>query len=245
MEYKCVAKSVTGFIQQLGVAYIANGYYFYVAGFIPPKKYPERTDRKILAAYEIQISKWTRSRRKKEGKANVQYLRHRGFFVILATKGAHPFFESEAKRLRDIRRHPISYMGYSIGCRRERGGGAYHASVRIHQERFKELMKRFTQNALIRTVDELYIDFRSLPFEPYAPVRTQLFVLLRAVNHRRAIAGLELVPWQALRLKRSPVRPFQSGEVQKPHLNSAPSQGTDFADDQLNKGVPDENEQQE
>jgi hypothetical protein len=62
MSYRCVATSVAGFIQQLAVGYIANGYYFYVAGVLPSHKSAERVDAKILAAYNIAISKWTRAR---------------------------------------------------------------------------------------------------------------------------------------------------------------------------------------
>src|SRR5580658_9181505 len=121
MSYRCVATSVAGFVQQLAVGYIANGYYFYVAGLIPAHKDPAKTDRKILDTYHIDVSKWTRSRRKAQGWANVQYLRHRQFFVIIATHGLHPLFALEAERLVDIRRCPLQFMGYSIGCRRARG----------------------------------------------------------------------------------------------------------------------------
>ena len=34
-------------------------------------------------------------------------------------------------------------MGDSIGCRRERGGGVYHASVRINRDYFRELKEQF------------------------------------------------------------------------------------------------------
>ena len=122
MAYRYVATSVAGFVQQLAVGYIAHGYYFYVRGWIPETKDPANTDQKILAQYGIAISKWTRNRRKKEGQANVQYLRHGHFYVILATHGDHPFFAAERKQIRDFRRSPLHFMGYSIGCRRSRGG---------------------------------------------------------------------------------------------------------------------------
>ncbi len=180
---------------------------------IPPHKDPTKTDRKILDGYHIDMSKWTRSRRKRQGWASVQYLRHRHFFVIIATPGLHPFFAAEAERLTDIRRCPLPFMGYSIGCRRARGGGEYHASVRISEERYAELKSRFQTVAVHRTVEELSSDFRHLPYEPYAPVRVQLLVLLRQVNRRRKLAGLEEVPSLALRLGRSPVQPFKDSET--------------------------------
>jgi len=208
MSYRCVATSVAGFIQQLAVAYVTNGYFFYVAGRIPAHKDPGNTDRKILQQYDIAVSKWTRARRKREGRANLHYLRYQHFYVIIATHGVHPFFAAEAARLHDIRRSPISFMSYSIGCRRARGGGAYHASVRIHRERFEDLKARFQVAATHLGVEELCALLQTLRFEPYAPVRVQFCGLLRAINERRKLAGLELVPLSALRLRRRPVHPF-------------------------------------
>jgi hypothetical protein len=50
---------------------------------------------------------------------------------------------------------------------------------------------------------------KALPFEPYAPVRSQLLCILRAVNRARAAAGLPEVPRTCLRLRRRVVRPFE------------------------------------
>lgn len=209
MEYRCVATSVAGFVQQLAVAYVAHGYYFYVAGVIPEHKDPAKTDEKILRQYGIAVSRWTRSRRKRAGEANVQYLRHGQFYVIIANHGEHPFFEAEGKRVKDIRKAPVLFMGYSIGCRRERGGGKYHASVRISREDFRRLKAHFERLAVKESVEDLAADLHGLPFEPYAPVRDQLRRILRAVNRRRRLAAFELVPREALRLRRAPVRPFK------------------------------------
>lgn len=222
MSYRCVAASQAGFIQQLAVGYISNGYYFYVAGVIPSNKSAARVDAKILATYDIAISKWTRARRKQAGQANVQYLRYGRFYVIIATHGVHTFFAAEAKRVRDIRKTPILFMGYSIGCRRERGGTTYHASVRINRDTMWELKRKFVGNATKADFCNLFRAFHTLPFEPYAPVRNQLRTLLRAVNRSRAVAGLELLPQTALRLLRSPVQPFglEEGEISAVRFSS-------------------------
>src|SRR5690349_9625565 len=76
MAYQCVATSLDGFIQQLAVSYLAHGYWFYVTGRIPESKDPRLVDRKLTERYGINVSKWTRSRRRKIGIASVQYLRH-------------------------------------------------------------------------------------------------------------------------------------------------------------------------
>ena len=141
------------------------------------------------------------------GQANVQYLRYGRFYVIIATHGVHPFFAAEARRLRDIRKTPIEFKGHSLGCRRERGGGAFHASVRVHHQCYCELRERFTSFAVNRTVEELVGEFRALPFEPYAPVRNQLCGLLRAVNRHRAVDGRQdqVVRMTILRSLRRPI----------------------------------------
>ncbi|PWU19893.1 MAG: hypothetical protein C5B50_05535 [Verrucomicrobia bacterium] len=208
MTYRCVAASVAGFVQQVAVGYIAHGYYFYVAGRIPNGKEPSKTDSKIIAQYGIDVAKWTRSRRKRAGQANVQYLRYDQFYVILATHGEHAFFVEEGDRIRDIRQHPLRFFDYSIGCRKSRRGGELHPSVRISRKAFRQLKTRFEKSAVSSTSDELWQALRNMPFEPYAPVRDQFRILLRAVNRMRKTAGLELVPWTACRLRRCPVKPF-------------------------------------
>lgn len=211
MAYRCEALTVSGFVQQLAVSYIANGYYFYVAGEIPPHKDPARTDQKIIAQYGIGISKWARARRKKLGLANLHYLRFGRFYVIVASHGQHAFFEAEAKRLRDVRRCPIRFAGYSIGLRRSRGGRSWHASVRIERERFRELKAHFEEIAIHRSEDAISSELASLPFEPYSPVRNQLWIVLRAVNRRRTAAGFAPVGPDGVRRRRKSVKTF--GEV--------------------------------
>ncbi len=55
MEYRCVATSLEGFIQQLAVAYIAHGYFFYVSAFVPEGKNPEAIDKKLLDKYGSEV----------------------------------------------------------------------------------------------------------------------------------------------------------------------------------------------
>ncbi len=208
MAYRCVAVSVAGFVQQLAVAYVANGYWFYVMGRVPDPKDPVSVDRKMVTQYGIDVSKWTRARCKKTGQARVQYLRYGRFFVILATHGEHPFFAVEGKQVRDFRRHPLHFMGYAISCRQGRDGKTWHPSVRIDRGLCLELKARFAALAVHRPLEELCRELRRIDFEPYAPVRDQLRGILRAVNRRRKAAGLELVPWEALWLRRMPVKPF-------------------------------------
>lgn len=200
--YRCAAKSVEGFIQQLAVSYVGRGYWFYVAGTIPEGKDPAAIDAKLIRCYGIDLSKWARARRKARGLANMQYLRHGPFFVLLATHGRHLFFEREGEQVRDARRTPIRYAGYSVSYR----GG--HPHVRIDQAQYNLIKAFLVEEAVRRSSDSIAAAFRSLPFEPYAPVRRQLLNLLRAVNKARRTVRLDAVPVSALRLHRRIVKPF-------------------------------------
>src|SRR6185437_515968 len=177
--YRSEATSVEGFVQQLAVAYLGNGYWFYGVGEVPEGKDPRRVDEKLIARYEIDVSKWARARRKRAGQSNLQYLRYGRLFVLLATHGDHPFFEQEASYIRDARRTPIRFRGYSISYR----GG--HPHVRIDQEEYKRLKAYFLELALHRSAERLGGELARLPFEPYAPIRRQLLTALRAVNRER------------------------------------------------------------
>ena len=128
--------------------------------------------------------------------------------MIVATHGQHPFFAAEGKRIRDIRRKPVHFMGYAVGCRKGRDGRRWHPSVRLERGVFRALKARFTQIAVHRSVEELCRELRALDFQPYAPVRDQLFGILRAVNRPRHTAALESVPVTTLPRRRAPVKPF-------------------------------------
>jgi len=206
MTYRCEAQSIAGFVQQLAVAYVQHGYWFYVTGQVPERKCRLAVDAKLLDRYEIAISKWARARRKQAGGANVQYLRHGRFFVLIATRGEHRFFADEPT-FRDIRRDPLSFAGYSIGYKRG-VDRKWHVSVRIHPAEYLKLKAYFLDLATRRSVEKLTAVFRRIPFEPYAPIRRQFLNILRAVNRERKRAGYELVPLEALRLKRRVVLPF-------------------------------------
>ena len=210
MEYKFEATSLAGFIQQLAVAYVQHGYWFYVMGVIPEHKELRTVDEKLLRKYDVRISRWERARRKAIGMANVHYLRHQRFFVLIATKGWHEFRIEEADVVRDVRRSPIAYGGYSVGYRKG-ADQKWHASVRIHPLEYRWLKSYFVELATHRDVANIGREFRSLPFEPYAPIRRQLLNILRAVNRQRKQAGLAPVPHTELRLRRRVVRPFEDG----------------------------------
>lgn len=210
MAYRCVATSVEGFVQQLAVAYVQHGYWFYVAGWVPERKDPKRLDRKLIDQYGIAISKWARARRRAQGLANLHYLRYDQFFVLIASKGEHEFRQREAAVIRDIRRIPISFAGYSVGCRKGIDR-RWHGSIRIRPQMYQELKAYFLDIACHRSAQSMAWELqRGLSFEPYAPIRRQSLNILRAVNKARAVAALQPIQHSCLRFRRRIVCPFDT-----------------------------------
>ncbi len=205
-EYRCEATTVEGFVQQLAVSYLKNRYWFYVPGEVPEGKDPSAVDEKLVRKYEVGLSKWAKARRKKKGEAKLQYLRHERTFLLLATAGTHPFFDEEAGNIMDARERPIPFRGYSVGYKDG------HPHVRIGTTRYEALKAEFREVALRLSAEELAARLRSLPFEPYGPVKHQMRKLLWKVNEPRKKAGLPKVPFECLRLKRVSVRPFDRPE---------------------------------
>jgi hypothetical protein len=217
MQYRAVATSVEGFVQQIACCYLRWGYWFYVTGQIPDGKDPCAIDAKLIAKYGIAVSESTRARRKKSGQANLQYLRFERFFIILATKGQHRFFDDESAQIRDIRRLPLKFAGYSISYRRGgrtregRTDPSWHAHVKIERQQQRELHAHLAGLAKRRLPDSLVKAIYYLPLEPYAPVRRQLLMLLRSVNRMRRSLGYSIVPTEVLPLRRRVLKPFEQG----------------------------------
>jgi hypothetical protein len=214
LGYRCVASSPEGLVQQVAVSYLRHGYWFYVTGRIKPGKDLAAIDRKLIAKYQIAIGERERADRKRRGLANMQYIRYRNWFLLLATEGHHPFKQEERKQLRDCRRTAIKFEGYSISYRRSgltpKGGAnpKWHARVAIDPATYKQLKAFFLDRACHRSPENLAADFARVPYARYAPVRRQLLTILRAVNAARARMGYDPLPHSVLKLRRQIVRPF-------------------------------------
>ena len=207
MPYRCEAASVEGFVQQLACNLVNKGYWHYVVGNIPPHKDPALVDRKLIIRYGLDISKWTRARRKASGHANVAYLRYQRFFVLLATQGSHLLFEQEGG-IKDIRRETIKFHGYCIGCGRG-SDGRRHASVKMSAEAFGELQAHLMNICTHWSADLIAAEFGRIRFIPFARIRRQFLRLLGEVNTARQAAGFSAVPVTCLKLRRTIYRPFK------------------------------------
>lgn len=207
--YHCVATSAIGFIQQLAVAYVSTGHWFFVSGWVPEGKDPSLLDSKLIERYEIEGRRWERARRKRSGQASVHYLRFGRFFVLISTHGVHRFFDEEGKSIKDARRTPIRALGYAISYR----GG--HCHVRIDQAEYRRLKAFLEEQGTRRKREVLEAYLWALPFEPYAPVRRQLLTLWRGVNRIRQEAGFDKLDVKCVRTKRRIVKPFEHNRAVK------------------------------
>ena len=235
MQYRCIASSPEGLVQQVAVSYLRHGYWWYVLGQIPKGKDAPAVDRKLIEKYEIAQTDRQRAFRKKRGLANMQYIRYGNWFLLLVTAGHHAFKQQERNRIRDCRRHPIQFEGYSISYRRSgvtpSGGGPvkWHSCVRIDPPTYRELKAFLLDRACHRSADNLAVDFTRIPYARFAPVRRQLLTLLRTVNKARAKNGFAPIPHTAINLRRKIVSPFEScdpapGEATR--NDSMPTHGT-------------------
>jgi len=202
LRYRCVAASIEGFVQQVAVSYIRTGHFFFVAGMLKSRVNPRDIDAKLILKYGVDATRWARALRKSRGDANLQYIRHNQFFLLMATHGKGLFFELEGEQVKDCRREPIKFAGYSLSYR----GG--HAHVRIELGTYLSFKAAMVEQAI--TLDREGVEeLLATPwFVPYAPVRRQLWNVWREVNRTRSAAGLEPLGEDCLNLRRSIVRPF-------------------------------------
>ena len=204
-SYRFEAAHVSGFMQEL-VRYVSHGYRYYVTAEVPARKDVARVDEKLVSGYGIAMSRWARARRKRAGKANLQYLRHDRFFVLIATPGEHVFFKRENPS--DIRERALCYGGYEV--RSVLGpDGKWHASVRIADDQYRRVCAHLEELAPRVSRERLALELEALPFEPWAPVATQFRALRARVNRARRRAGVHGdVPMERLRLRRKSLRGF-------------------------------------
>ena len=71
----------------------------------------------------------------------------------------------------------------------------------------------YLEAALVRKRTELEHELANVGFEPWAPIRRQLLALVRDVNYKRKLAGLDQVRKSCLRFQRKQVRPFEPVDV--------------------------------
>lgn len=221
MEYKYEVTSLVGCLQRVATHLLPKGYYFFVQGVVPEEKNPLALDAKLLAKYDVAKSEGARRWRKSQGLGNVQYVRFKRLWMLLATHGDHAIREGEGTNLKDVRRIPMRIGDYSIYVKRgdylkkrspEQAAapdGRWRVRVLIAREPYRELCAYFLSIACHRRAEAVAEELFSLPYVPYAPVRKQLLKLLRLINAKRQAAGYAKIPPTCLRFKREIVRAFE------------------------------------
>ena len=201
MAYRCEAKSVDGFLAQVG-RLVGSGHYFYFAATLRADKDPQNLDRKLIDRWDLDKPAWKREARRRGAAPNIHYLRYKRFYVLLATHGKgeggipHPFFVEYQRTLGDIRKNALRFCGYSIRYPVSRQTGSRRLFVRLD----KRTYGRIRSQLMIAAIGQRYRDpdafesvVRDLPFQWYRPVRDQLRVILKDVNRVRRRAGFEPV----------------------------------------------------
>jgi len=71
------------------------------------------------------------------------------------------------------------------------------------------MMKRYYVDMAVHcSLEKTRSELESIPFEPYTPVRRQVLNIPRVMSRARKKAGFELVPMEAVRLRRRILKPF-------------------------------------
>lgn len=216
-EYQYECGSVAGFVQRL-VVLSQRGYRYFLQGEVPARRIPEEVDAKLLAKYDLRLTRRQRAYRKSRGVANGHYVRLGRSWVLLGTSRQF-FLDIDANESpRDLRESPIRVCGYSISLRRDgsarrRGEERLRASVRLDERTASEVRAFFEDLSVHRSKERLAAEFwrATNEWEPYAPVHRQFRAILWRVNARRNQAGFERVPLSCLRVHRRLPKHFASG----------------------------------
>ncbi len=199
--YPCVATSPAAFVRQLAASYLPHGYRLYVCGHVPDRLAgcPWELDQRMIEKYEINLSKATRSKRRREGVASVRYIRYGRFWMLLSTHGRHRFFD-EHRKVRNVGRTPVSFHGYEIRVVEERPRVRIE---RLEYRRLNGLLLGVCTRPRYRGVEEMAaVIRRAVNFDPYREVIAQYVRLMRQVNRRRRSQGVANVPLEMVKLRR-------------------------------------------
>jgi hypothetical protein len=209
-----VVTSVEGFLQYVSASVVSRGYYLLIAGRIPDGDDPERVDRKLIGRFEANLPKGARALRKRNGLANCRYLRFERDWFAFFTPGSHPRFEVERRNLKNLRRSPLLFADYSVSSKRcgwlapgvpDR---KFRAHVRIADRQFAELQAHALDICTRYSAESMERWFERLPFEPYGPVKDQVWRIWRKVNRKRLRACQPILSRRCVRVKRHPAGAF-------------------------------------
>ncbi|MBD2371180.1 MULTISPECIES: hypothetical protein [Leptolyngbya] len=176
MSYSFVVIELHVLIRRVAIDYVRFGYYRYAMREIPAGKDPLHVDAKLIETYDITQCRMTRTRRKRQGLANVVFVRQGHRFILLATEGKHPAFDRICWR--DIRIAPIHFAGYSIGMK----GGV--PCVQVARRTWKPI-ERYLFAIAHRPKSEVEAAMNNLRFYSFPGVIRQKLKLVKTMNRMR------------------------------------------------------------
>jgi hypothetical protein len=217
MAYHCVARNTDEFLHQL-TRLVGNGHYFYFSHLLDDQHDPTRLDQKIVDQWKLDVPYWKRTAKYRRGLPSIHYLRYGRFYVLLASKGrldgeSHPFFVEYP--LMDIRRHSLHCFGYGVRYALSRATGKRQIFVRLEKEARQHLRTDLVRKCTSQRYgsrDALEEEVRTLPYQWYQPVRTQLKTILREVNKVRRRSGLSQIRFDCVPDRMRPPQRFSCAD---------------------------------
>jgi hypothetical protein len=182
MPHQYEVKTLHHFLRRVAIDYLRYRYFRYALREIPVDKDPLRIDEKILSVYSVTRCRTTRMRQRAKQLANVQYVRWKRSFLLLATEGNHPAFD----RIRsyDFRTTPLHFHGYSIGVLQKK------PCIMVCRKEWEQVKERFLKIGL-HAKSEVERKLNILPYYHFPGVVRQQRALTAALNQRRKQAGLK------------------------------------------------------
>ena len=142
-------------------------------------------------------------------------IKFHGYSICLSKRGYQRKTaeeRAEHRRKTAARRNALARGEGPIRVPRGKRHERWVGSVRIDRERYLALRDELVGMATHRSAEKLAAKFYYVPFEPYAPVRWQLHMILREVNQARKHVGYEPVPNDCIRTRRKHVAAFKECE---------------------------------
>ncbi len=224
-KYRCIASSVNGLIKQVICTYFGRAECRFWAKLSPSEFLrPDEQDARIIDKLGLNISRFTRSRRKAAGEAPIHYIRHENTRIILTTNPGNPRFFDYASSTnpetgervgfyRNVMMAPLTIpfawrgklFAYAIGLSRGK------VRTRIEKRSYLRLKKYYVSQATKKPIHWFVREFYLTIFEPYGGVQVQLHAIKRAVNEARRVAGISgRVPDEAIPTRLRPIKVYQT-----------------------------------
>lgn len=167
MNTRYLVQSWQGLLQQL-VYMVGRGYYFYHVVEYPMKKQAKwlSIDQKLIAKYEMGLSKFQRSRLKKKGYANFFFLRFEQIGFILHTLGEVKEGVQIDDHFYDIREKPmiinVGTVSFSIKFVNKKGQSERVLYVSLEKGFYRGIKDHLAEIAKAKNKRQLIKEFEKI-----------------------------------------------------------------------------------